>query len=102
MKPIHSLILLPLVAAFAAAPVIAADSNDTTNSSEGYKYNRSMNSGGVAGGSTVPRGAEQPTDKSVKKTESDGYAYDKSLNAGGRAGGSTVPREPKTKERAVN
>jgi hypothetical protein len=102
MKPIHTLIVLPLAAAFAAAPVFAADKNDTSNSSNGYKYDRSMNAGGVAGGSTVPRGAEQPNDKTTKKTQSDGYAYDKSLNAGGVAGGSTVPREPKAKDRAVN
>lgn len=105
MQPIHTLII-PTLACALAAPVHAAggssnDPADTTHSSQGYKYDRSMNAGGRAGGSTVPRGAEPAAPDKTSK-DSSGYHYDKSMNAGGYAGGSTVPREPKPKERGVN
>lgn len=101
MKRIHALLALPAFTLALAAPVYAATdsgpgaggtdtSRQAERSSHGYKYDRSLNAGGRAGGSTVPRGAEQPYEPPAKTSR--GYEYDRSMNAGGAGGGSTVPR----------
>ncbi|MDB5804961.1 MAG: hypothetical protein JWN73_2283 [Betaproteobacteria bacterium] len=106
MKSIPSRIALSTLALLLAAPVFAAtdsgpgagatgsnaNAEDLRRSSNGYKYDHSMNAGGRAGGSTVSRGMNSGASAS---NESNGYKYDHSMNAGGRAGGSTVPRDMK-------
>jgi len=107
MHSIHFRIATSTLALALAAPVLAAsdsgpgagatgsanNAEDLRNSSSGYKYDRSMNAGGRAGGSTVPRDAAsgRAADHTTSGSSS-GYKYDHSMNAGGRAGGSTVPR----------
>jgi len=100
-------LLLPALAFALAAPVYAgsdsgpgagatgsnANAEDLRNSSHGYKYDHSMNAGGRAGGSTVPRGMRASSRDADHSHSSSGYKYDRSMNSGGRAGGSTVPRE---------
>lgn len=106
MKSISSRIALSAMALAFAAPVFAAtdsgpgagatgsnaNAEDLRKSSNGYKYDHSMNAGGRAGGSTVPRGMASGKADTSKSNSSQGYKYDHSMNAAGRAGGSTVPR----------
>jgi hypothetical protein len=106
----HTRIALAALALALAAPLAGAQSNVSPDSgttggaasgdsaaapmsqrsSHGYKYDYSLNAGGRAGGSTVPRDLREAPHTAQNSGED--YKVGQSNSVGGRAGGSTAPQ----------